>query len=213
MRPIALALLAVLAIAAPVAAQQGGNTVTIAANPTTVAFGNSTTISGQVTGQGNAGETVELQANPAGGGGGFGEVATATTDASGNYSFTHAPAVNTVYRVRARTSPPATSPEVTVNVAPRVSFGVSDSTPRRGQVVTFRGAVRPAHDGAVVQIQRRTSDGYRTVRQATLVDAGDVRSTYGRRIRINRSGVFRVVLPGHADHVEGKSRRKRLRVG
>jgi hypothetical protein len=214
-RAIALALIAALAIATPVAAQGGGgqNAVTIGASPTTVKFGQTTTFTGQLTGPGNAGERVELQANPAPMGGGFNEVAEATTDASGNYAFAHAPTVNTIYRVRARTSPPTTSPELAVNVAPRVSLGVSDRTPEAGTVVTFRGAVRPPHDGAVVQIQRRQSDGsFRTVRTTTLVDAGDVRSTYSKRVRVNRDGVFRAVLPGHDDHVEGKSRRKRVDV-
>ena len=95
-----------------------------------------------------------------------------------------------------------------------VSLRVSDSRPRRGQVVRFRGSVRPARDGALVYIERRTRRGrYRRVARARLRDAGASRSRFSRRIRLRRGGVFRARVPGDAGHRTGRSRARRIRVG
>ena len=197
---------------------QQGNAVTIAANPATVTFGNATTISGQVTGQGAADERVELEQDPFPFGSPFDSGPNGRTDAAGNYSFTGvAPTVNTRYHVTARTSPPATSPDITVNVRPRVTLRLSDSTPARGQRVRFRGTVLPAHDGKQVRLQRRTRKGWRTIATPTLRPAtpanGMARSKYGTRRRVRSSGTYRTVfVPDDGDHVRGKSRRRRARV-
>ena len=66
------------------------------------------------------------------------------------------PPKSSVYRVTAAT---ATSPEAAVAVAPLVGLKVSDTTPRKGQRVRFRGTVRPQHDGTRVAIQRKRADG------------------------------------------------------
>jgi hypothetical protein len=94
-----------------------------------------------------------------------------------------------------------------VLVRPLVGLLVSDRTPRTGSLVTFRGTVRPAHDGRTVLIQRRTSTGsFTTVARTSLRDAGTTYSSYSRRIRVNRDGVYRTKLAGDADHVNGFSR-------
>lgn len=208
----------VLALAAPVTAQQSNNTVTIAAKPLKVVYGAATTISGQVTGTGNAGVTVELEEQVAPYTAGFKQVAVTTSDASGNYSFTRTPGVNTKYRATVKIKGKTTSPEVIVSVAPRVSLAVSDKTPSRGERVRFRGVVTPAHDGKVASLQRRTSSGWKTIKTTTLVAHtpvnGVARSKYSMRARVRRTGTYRVfVAVADTDHVDGKSRTRRLRVG
>src|SRR5438876_433524 len=91
------------------------------------------------------------------------------TTAYGNYAFTVTPLRNAQYQVRAKTSPPATSPVVRVNVRIALTFHLSDSTPKRGTRVRFFGVAKPGHDGAVVLIQRRASNGkFRTVAKTVL---------------------------------------------
>ena len=193
------------------------NAVTIAAAPTTVTFGRATTITGQVNGPGNAGVEVTLEQNPAPFTGFSATQVKATTNATGGYTLAVSPPVNTRYRVTAKTSPPVTSPEVLVNVKPSISLRLSDSTPRIGQRVRFSGFVLPAHNGKVVQIQRRTATGsWRTVTRATLVSTtpvnGVARSKYSKRIRILRKGTYRTrFAPGDADHVLGYSARRTAR--
>ena len=188
--------------------------VTIAATPRIVRFGGQVTISGSV--PGNPGVKVELEQTPFPFTDPFAKVAEGTTDAAANYSFLVAPALNTRYRVEAKASPPATSADVTVLVRPKVGLRLSDRTPARGTRVRFKGSVLPAHDGSRVRIQRRTRAGWKTLATPLLKPAtpvnGVARSKYARRIRVNRSGRYRTVLPAHDDHARGKSRRRQVRV-
>jgi plastocyanin len=113
-------------------------------------------------------------------------------------------------------SPPGTSPSPIPGTGPapmNVSLRLSDYTPQRGQRTRFYGSVRPQHDGRLVHIQRRTRTGhYRTVARTRLRDAGSSRSTYSRRFRLYRDGIFRAVVRGDGDHATGKSRRRRVNV-
>ena len=209
----------VATVAAPALSQaqkpgkQSPNQLSISASKTTVRFGTTVFLKGQLTGPNSVGETIQLDANPFPFAG-FKTAGTFTADATGNYSFAQKPVASTRYRTEAQTKPRTQSTEVTVNVALSVSLAVSDRTPRRGQRVTFSGSVRPAHDGQVALIQRRSSTGaYKTVARAILADAGNERSAYTRRLRINSTGVYRVQVPsGDADHVTGTSSRRRLPV-
>ena len=197
-------------------APPGGNAVTIGAVPASVVFGKPTTISGQVTGSKNSGVEVTLQEQPLPtvAGAKFSDIGTATTDASGHYAFTVTPLRNAQYQVRAKTSPPATSPVVRVNVRIAVAFHLSDSTPKRGTRVRFFGVAKPAHDGAVVLIQRRASSGkFRTVAKTVLRASKTAgQSRYSKRLRITRSGVYRVRVPHDVGHSTGTSRKRRIRV-
>lgn len=211
---IAAALLPVFAIPIVAPAQPGqGGQLGIEATPSTIVFGQSTAISGRLRGRDNENVAVALEANPHPYTRGFQPVGTAVTDARGDYSFRVLPRLNTRYRVVAQRTPPETSDEVAVSVRIRVSIRLSDSTPRRGSLVRFSGGAAPEHDGRIARIQRRTSTGeYRTVARARLADAGDARSTYSRRLRVRRDGVFRVLVPSDGDHATGTSRARAIRV-
>ena len=210
-------LLALAAVGVAVAAKPPANTVTLAATPSTVTFGGASTVAGQVTGTGNGGLTVTLQANTAPYTGGFRNAATAVTDASGAYHFAVTPALGTKYRVQAKASPTVTSPEVGVSVRVKVTLRVGDRTPAAGQRVRFSGIVSPAHNGKAALIQRRSSSGWHTVARATLAATSPLnnvqRSSYSTRVRIRSSGSYRVqVVPGDGDHVTGNSARRTLTV-
>ena len=193
----------------------GTYTLSLDAKPSLVLFTTATTLSGRVAGPTVAGVNVRLEQDdtlplgdkfvPTG--------LMGATAANGGYQFAVKPSVNTQYRVVAKTTPDTTSPVRQVRVRPLVGFSVSDSTPRRGALVRFSGSVRPAHDGALVRVQRRTATGrWATVAQTRLKDAGDVRSTYSRRLRVRSDGVYRVVVPQHNDHINGISRLRRINV-
>jgi hypothetical protein len=192
------------------------------AKPNPVVFGSATTLSGQLSGTSRAGVTVRLEADDAAP---FGDAykqvttptgtpLTATSDQAGRFTFSVRPQRNTQYRAVAQASPPVTSAPRLVLVRPQVGLVLSDSTPRAGTLVRFRGTVRPAHDGRTALIQRRSSSGrFVTVARTTLRDAGTVYSRYSRRIRVNRDGVYRVKVAGDADHVNGFSRTRTINVG
>jgi hypothetical protein len=188
---------------------QGSADVSIAAT-SPIVWGKSTAITGSVRGAA-AGVLVDLQSDP------FpysdsewAKDLTVPTDAKGDYRFNPLPKLNTRYRVVAQTAPPVTSTAATVLVQIRVKFGVSDSTPRRGSLVTFSGTACPAHDGNLVYIQRQSSTGsFGTVARTRLADAGATCSKYSRRLRVYSDGVYRVKVSSAADgdHMTGVSRR------
>ena len=192
--------------------------LSLAAAAKTVTVGRSVRLSGTLTGPGNAGQTVTLEQNPAPFAGYQSTGLTATTDASGNYSIIVAPTLTTNYRaVTGGGKKRTTSPEVAIRSHVKVTLRISDRTPRKGQRVRFSGSVLTAHDGKVARLQHRTSKGWRTVASATLVAATPVgtltRSTYAKRLRITRSGHWRVrVAPADGDHIAGTSAVKSVKV-
>lgn len=186
--------------------------VTLEASSEQVTYSSPVTLAGKVKGA-KAGVVVSLERRAAGATT-FVSAGTATTGGNGDYSFSQRPARSSVFRATAATTPPATSADAPVAVAPLVSLRVSDRTPRRGQRVRFRGTVRPQHDGRRVAIQRRRADGtWATVRTPRLRDAGSRYSRYAKRFRIRRTGTYRTVIAAHADHAEGVSRERTLTVG
>lgn len=188
--------------------------LTIAATPNPVLWARAVTITGDLRGPDDAGKTVELQSNPWPYPGPFEPVSTATTNAQGEYTFKTVPSRYTDYRVVAKTSPEVVSDQVRVRVRMRINRRVSDTTPDVGQVVTFRGNVSPAHDGKTVYVQRRNAEGvWRTKATATLFDAGESKPTasaYEAELRVNRDGVYRVLVRRDEDHLGNKTRRIRL---
>lgn len=189
---------------------------TLDAKPNPLVFGGTATLSGRLPGPMAGGVSVRLEQDatlPLGDK--FQPTALVTTSApNGAFSFAVKPPVSTQYRVVAKTSPDTTSRPRLISVRTRVGLRLSDSTPRRGARVRFSGSVLPAHDGATLRLQRRTSNGgFTTVATTTLRDAGTARSTYSRFLRIRRDGVYRVKLAGDSDHVNGFSRLRRIDVG
>jgi hypothetical protein len=204
-----------LSPSAVLAAKPAPASLTVATTPATVTFGKATTLSGKLTGgKSVGGQTVDVEADTAPFEGTYAQVATAVTDAAGAWTATTTPTALTRYRARAHTSPPTTSSTVDVAVRLRVGVGVSDRTPQRGQRVRFSGRVAPAHDGAPALIQRRTASGaWVTVARTTLVTAGTDVSRYSKRVRVRRTGTYRVrVRSGDTDHLNGTSGTRKLTV-
>jgi hypothetical protein len=204
---------AALAVTSAVEAQKPpkAGDVTLKASAAQVTFSTPVTLTGKVKGA-KAGVVVTLERRAADATT-FVPAGTATTDGQGDYTFTQRPATSSVFRATAATTPPATSADTPVAVAPLVGLKVSDSTPRKGQRVRFRGTVRPQHDGMRVAIQRKRADGtWVTVKTPLLRDAGSAYSRYSKRFRIRRNGTYRTVIAAHADHAEGVSRERTLTV-
>ena len=200
-------------------APPGGNAITIDAKPKSVVFGHGTTLSGQLVGPDNANVALTLQIRrPTIGETQFSDGGNVTTDAAGNYSISLAPLALEEYRVVARTKPVVTSPVQRVTVRWALTLSLSDSTPKRGERVRFSGQVTPADDGARALIQRRTKSGkFRTVTTALLKHVVTnpeefSRSSYSKRLRIKRSGIYRVRVPGSGGRSTVTTKKRRIRV-
>lgn len=213
-----LVLLAASAGAATAQAQGQGNNqpsaVTLEAKPSIVVFGSTTALTGRITGKdGGEGVRVSLARDPFPFDSAFLDAGETQTAKNSTFSFTVTPAAATNFRVVAKTSPPVTSALVGVRVRPRVGLRLSTSTPGAGRLVRFSGSVHPAHDGRTASIQKRSATGrWVTVARTTLRDAGDTRSAFSRRVRMNRDGVLRVKIASHDDHLNGFSRTRSIDV-
>ena len=185
-----------------------GPNLTIKATPPVTVYRGATTISGNLKGPDNGGKRVVLRADGFPYGTDIRNVATATTDSKGAYSFTRRPPRNTAYQAVAETGATygaVVSPAAFVKVRIRMSMRVSDATPRVGQLVRLRGRACPTHNGLPVRVQRKTRSGsFRTVRSTTLRAATRC-SAYRRAFRVYRDGTYRVTSDD-ADHARGFSR-------
>ena len=183
--------------------------VTLGAVPGTITFGQLTSLGGRVLPPRPSHVTVILQsaASPAGPWTG---VTITTATSSGAYSFARlAPSSNTYYRTLADG---ATSGTVRVSVHFRVGLRVSRRHPQRGSRVRFHGHVGPRRGGAFALIQRLGPHGrWHTIRRARLRGAGGGLSFYSVRVRIVRSGSYRVVVRSDSTHGPGRSRAVRIR--
>jgi plastocyanin len=169
--------------------------VTLGAASQTIVYGNSTTVSGQVTNQ-LTNEPVTLTSQPYGKG--TQSIATQTTSANGSFSFGVSPTIQTAYQAHWRTT---NSPSVTVNVAPRVGFGLN------GRLYVAKVTSDLNYAGKYVLVQRRNAlGGWKTLKHVYLGSTS--RAVFGLRLPKGHS-VLRLALPpsqAGAGYVQGLSR-------
>jgi hypothetical protein len=169
--------------------------LSLAATPATVHRNGKTVISGVLSGTGNADRRIVLQANPFNFAAGFQNASDVhLTNADGTFSFpVNAVPVTTQYRVVLTNVPEVASPIVTVGVQPTISLSKKRITRAgRGSVFRFRGKIKPAHDGALVILQRRKNGAWVDVAHTHAREAsGDV-STYSKRVRVRHKGRYRI---------------------
>jgi hypothetical protein len=190
--------------------------LTLAANPNPLRPGARTLIAGQLSGTGNADRRIVLQSNPFPYTTGFQNASDVhLTNADGTFSFPILSVfVNTQYRVVLPNAPAIQSPIVAVGVAPKVSVKTKRvRRTARGAIVRFSGSVTPAHDGALIQIQRRRNGTWVKVANSVAKHRSSSSSRYSKRVRLRRGGTFRVYAgTNDGDHIASASRSVKLRV-
>lgn len=184
-------------------ARRGSVTVTgapasVSLNPSasTVVYGSTVTLSGQTSGQ-ITNEPVTLTSQPFGKG--TQSIATTMTSTAGNFAFQVTPSIQTAYQARWRTG---TSPNVTVDVAPRVGLG------RIGNRYNVKVTSDLAYGGNYVWVQRkaRLYGSWTNAKRVFLSDSS--RASFLLRLPKGRS-YLRAFLPqaqAGAAYVQGLSR-------
>ena len=209
-----------LVITSPAGTKAGGDKtfttsagISLGTSPGVITFGKQTILSGQLTAGNAAGVKLTLEQDPAPFNvSEFKNVTTATTDATGKFTFTQAPTTNTNYRVTAR-NPDASSVIVTVKVRLRVALAVSSTSVKRGKRVTFSGSVTPPRNGQVVRIQKRVNKHWRTVKTTLLAASSDPQvSTFKTSIRVRARSRYRAFVAGDAANAAGASGGQTIRV-
>lgn len=170
--------------------------VSLIATPNPVPFAKPTTLQGILSGTGNAGRAVVLQANPFPYTAGFTNVGNAqVTNAQGQFFFPLLSlATNTQFRVVLTDRPSVASPIIVAYSKVRVTEHRSRSHTRRGKVIRFSGSVTPANDGARFAIQRFSHGHWRTVTGGVTRHHSATSSRYSKRVRIRHSGPYRVFV-------------------
>jgi len=188
--------------------------LSLIAKPNPVRFGRPTVVAGTLTGTGNAGRQIQLQASPFPHVTGFVNVGNPQVgDAQGAFAFALlSVAFNTQFRVVLPSKPQISSPIVGVGVSPRVSTRVSARKVFTGTRVRFSGTVRPARKGARVVIQRKRAKRWRYVAATKARKGGKLFSRYTKRIRIRRGGSYRVLVQSaEGSYVDSVGRTIRIR--
>jgi hypothetical protein len=124
-----------------------------------IAYGQSATISGVLSGSSSAGTPVTLWARNAYQST-FTPIADTTTGAGGSYTFpAQTPSYNTLYQVRTTLAPRKHTAVLFEGVQDVVSMTPSSTTSTVGQSVTFTGTVLPDKAGDWIYLQRLGADG------------------------------------------------------
>jgi hypothetical protein len=179
--------------------------VGIGLDPFAITYGQAASVSGQLTGHAVR-QPLVLQGAPfpfqA-----FADVARGASGADGRYSFAVAPPITMRYQVSSATDRSVASGIVHLTVSQQVDAAISDSTPRRGQLVRFSGAVGPGNPGAVAYIQRRVpvSGRFRTIKRTHLLDAGLTSSVFTTHVRIRHTGLYAVRVRATHYNAQGYS--------
>jgi hypothetical protein len=165
----------------------------ILSSPNPVPFGGLVTVQGALSGTGNAGRAVVLQANAFPFTAGFQNVGNAMlTSSTGAFNFVVLSlTVSTQFRVVTTPSNPVISPVATENVAVRVSSHLA-RTKRRGYARVY-GTVTPAVNGAQVGILRIAQGHGILVSGTVLKPLNATSSRFSRVVRISK-GAYRVLV-------------------
>ena len=169
----------------------------IVAAPNPVTFNFASTISGVLTGAGNAGRGVQLQSRPFPYTGGFANVGNAVvTNAAGAFAIPLLAVPATAqYRVVTTSGTRVASPILVLGVAVRVKTNVSTTRPRRGSRVRFSGTIRPARPGALYAIQKQNATGGWSTIAGSITRSGSATfSGFSKRVRVRRGGNYRVFV-------------------
>jgi hypothetical protein len=171
--------------------------LSLTATPNPIVPGGSTTLVGQLAGTNGGNRQVILQSNAWPYNTGFQNTGNpVVTDASGNFSFPIVSVpVTTQYKVVMPARPDVQSPVVVVLAALQVRTDVKKVKRHRHSVgVRFKGSITPSAAGKQVVIQKNRGGVWTTIASTHAIADGATRSTYSKRVRIRRTGDFRVVV-------------------
>ena len=166
------------------------------AAPNPVVFGAGTTVTGQLTGTGNAGRQVVLQQRAFPYTAAFANVGNpVVTDANGAFTFA-ALALPTTEQLRVQTPDgKVVSPIATVAVAVRVETRVSSYRVHRGHKLRFSGVIHPGREGAQYAVQKLGRSGqWVTVAGGITHKGSSTFSGFSRHVTIRRSGDYRIFV-------------------
>ena len=185
---------------------------TFSATPNPLVPGSPATLSGVLEGSNKANRDVVLQANPWPFAGFVTVGNPLVTGADGSFSFSVVSVpVTTQFRVVMAQRPEVISPVVVVEAVLQVKTKTKKvKRYRRSVSVRFSGSIAPGLPGTRMAIQRNRKGVWTTVATTRTEFASEARSTYNTRIRVHRTGSFRVVAEPETKYSVGIGRTVRI---
>jgi hypothetical protein len=191
--------------------------VSLGATPNPIRAGHATTLAGVLSGTGNAGRQVVLQANPWPYTSGFlNQGNPQVTGSDGSFAFPIlSVATDTQYRVLMVARQDVVSPIVVVATTVKVTRHAKVFRGIRRGRIHFWGTLRPAEDAALVQLQKLRRGNWITIAQTGSRHTGKGFSRYSKRIKQKHGGRYRVVAidttGAHSPSASRSVRRHHLR--
>jgi hypothetical protein len=191
--------------------------VSLAAAPNPIRAGRATTLSGVLSGTGNAGRQVVLQANPWPYTSGYlNQGNPQVTGADGSFTFpVLSVATDTQYRVLMVARPDVVSPIVVLATTVKVTRHAKVFRGSRRGRIHFWGTLKPAEDAALVQIQKLRRGNWIVIAQTGSKHTSKGFSRYSKRIKQKHGGRYRVVAidttGAHSPSASRSVRRHHLR--
>jgi hypothetical protein len=181
--------------------QPQNTAVTLDASVNPVADGQDVKLTGKVAGASDAPVTLTAHTD---GNDPFAAIATSTTNAAGEFTFTESPTTSTYYQAQSGSAQSTVQFE---GVSYLLTAAVSAETVHSGEAVTFSGTVSPIHAGHPVYVERQNAGprgGFH------VVDVGAVSPTGTYSIADYLfgfgTGVYRVAIPADFANAASVSR-------
>jgi hypothetical protein len=175
--------------------------VTLAASETSVDPNAPVVLTGQLTGTNNANRDVRIEASQWPYTTGFAQIGNKiVTDSLGNFTFNvlNVP-FNTQFRVALAQRPEVVSPVVVVLVPMAVKTDIRTvKTFRHSKKVRFKGTVTPAPVTPLLVVQKKRDGVWTTIATAGKWTASATGLTFKKKVRIGKSGQFRLVAQDSA---------------
>ncbi len=191
--------------------------VSLAATPNPIRAGRAVTLAGVLSGTGNSGRQVVLQANPWPYTTGFvNQGNPQVTGSDGSFSFPIlSVAVDTQYRVLMVARPDVVSPIAVLGTTVKVTRHAKVFRGVHRGRIHFWGTLKPGEDAALVQIQKLRSGNWITIAQTGSKHTSKGFSRYSKRIKQKHGGRYRVVAVdttgAHSPSTSHSVRRHHLR--
>jgi hypothetical protein len=199
-----------------VSTQLIGTATTLSGSATIVNYGSAVTLSGAVTRIDTkapvAGQKITLYGRDKNGTT-WRAITWLTTSATGTFSVSYKPSVNTVVAWGYDGSPDllgSRTGNFTIDVRPTITANLTSTAIKLGSSTSFYGYVRPQHAGSPIYLQRLNGSTWTTITSTKLNSTGNY--AFGIKPTARGSYTYRAVFQADADHATNVSATKTFSV-